>query len=171
MQILLKTFGAFLIFSVGAVLGMRKGQSFVLRSEMLADMVCFLQYIMTNLHFRRDTTCDILLEALANASLKKLPFSLQRVPSAQLPQALDTALKALAQKTKPLLNDSELQQFGDALLQLGRSEAEEETQKLSYAIAVLAGAASEAAQEAKIQCKMYRTLGLSAGAAAAVLLL
>lgn len=167
-----KAAGAFLIFAVGTLLGLRKGQTYVRRAQMLTEMVALLRYLEKGIRFRRDTTQDLLRDALAACPLRTLPFTpnLQK-NTVELPQALEEALNQLSAQTQTFLTGTDCHLFAEAMQQLGHGQAQEEMQKLAYAIAALEDARGKAVQEAAVQGKLYRTLGLSGGAAAAVLLL
>ncbi|MEG2930715.1 MAG: stage III sporulation protein AB [Ruthenibacterium sp.] len=171
MQLIVKFAGALLLFITGALLGCKKGEQSVLRAQLLADMVLFLRAVQNNIRYRRDTTAEILYDTIANCRMRRLVFLLEKVSAPMLPQALQTALGKMENETGDVILPQEMQQFARALLHLGGGSAEEETQKLSFTIATLENAAQEAEQQAKIQRRLYRTMGFSGGVAAALLFL
>lgn len=171
MLILCKALGALLLLMTGALLGYRKGERFMLRATLLEDMTEFLHYLQSNLRYRRDTTANMLREAARNCPCKKLRFSLTETDTAHLPEALQQALAAFWEETRPYLLPQELEIFNRALLNLGEGSADEETQKLGYALATLTQAAEAAREDAQKQQKLYRAVGVSGGAAAALLFL
>lgn len=103
--------------------------------------------------------------------MQRLRFTLHCAAPQELPQALQEALERVRLETSAYILTQELQQFARALLTLGDTGAQEETQKLSFTITTLQNAADEADRQAKTQRKLYRTIGLSGGAAAALLFL
>lgn len=171
MQLLCKILGAALLLATGAVLGWRKGDQYMIRAALLTDMVLFLRTVQNNIRYRRDTTASILTDAAAHCRTQHLCFALHCNAAQQLPQALQTALAQVQSDTSAYVLPQEMQQFARALLTLGDGSAQEETQKLSFTIATLQNAADEAEKQAKVQRKLYRTMGMSGGAAAALLFL
>lgn len=171
MHLWFKLLGACCVFTAGAALGLRKARTYTRRSEMLREMTDFIRYLETNLRYRRDETCHLLVQAQTACRCSALPFALAPVNPAQLPAALRASLARLEQETCNILPADALRVFSDALLHLGTAQAEEETKQLAYAAELLEQAHTAARAEAAVQCKLYRALGLTGGAAAAVLLL
>lgn len=171
MHLLCKLIGAALLLTTGAVLGWRKGDQFVIRATLLYDMVIFLRAVQNNIRYRRDTKANILMAAAEECRMQRLRFTLHCAAPQELPQALQEALERVRLETSAYILTQELQQFARALLTLGDTGAQEETQKLSFTITTLQNAADEADRQAKTQRKLYRTIGLSGGAAAALLFL
>ncbi|MEG0769203.1 MAG: stage III sporulation protein AB [Ruthenibacterium sp.] len=171
MHLIVKMSGALLLFVTGVLLGCKKGEQAVVRAQLLADMVLFLRTVQNNIRYRRDTTAEILYDTIAHCHMRQLIVVLDKVDAPQLPQALQAALGKIAQETNTMILPQEMQQFARALLNLGKGGAEEETQRLSFPIATLENAAEEAEKQAKIQRRLYRTMGISGGAAAALLFL
>ncbi len=166
--IAIKTVGAFVIFFVCAVGGFRKGHGFVLRAEMLNDIISFLQTIQTSLRYRRDTTYETLQTAIQLCKPQTLCFKVDfNAPT--LPENIKMALEFITDQTKGVLTQVEMGIFCDVLQQLGQKSTEEEEQKLCYAISCLQQFASDARAQAKTEQKLYRTLGITGGAALALL--
>ena len=171
MHVIVKLVGALLILCTGTMLGCRKGEQYVIRMQLLQDMVVFLRYIQNNVRYRRDPTSVILQEAAKHCKLQRLHLALAIVDAPQLPSALQSALETLSKDIAGYVEPQELQQFARALLNLGEAGVEEETQKMDFTINTLQNAAQDAEKQAASQRKMYRAIGLSGGAAAALLFL
>ena len=166
--LVIKAVGAFIIFSVCAMGGFRKGHDFILRAEMLGDMICFLQSIETSLRYRRDTTYETLQTAMRLCKPQRINFAYP-LNAPTLPQNIELVLQSTKAQTKDILTQTEVDIFCDVLQKLGEKDAQEEEQKLCYAINSLQQFASEATARAKTEQKLYRTLGITGGAALALL--
>ena len=157
-ELFFKCIGAILVLYTGAAMGWRKGNAAMRRVQVLADICAFLGAVRDDLHFRCGRTEEILAAAQQNTRLSALPLYFSDLASGcGLQTELDNAL------CRVLLRG--------ALEGLGGCPAQEEEQRLAYAQTQLETALDAARAEAAQQRRLYRTLGLSLGGAAALLLL
>ena len=163
-ELFFKCIGAILVLYTGAAMGWRKGNAAMRRVQVLADICAFLGAVRDDLHFRCGRTEEILAAAQQNTRLSALPLYFSDLASGcGLQTELDNALCVTRREERVLLRG--------ALEGLGGCPAQEEEQRLAYAQTQLETALDAARAEAAQQRRLYRTLGLSLGGAAALLLL
>ena len=140
-ELFFKCIGAILVLYTGAAMGWRKGNAAMRRVQVLADICAFLGAVRDDLHFRCGRT------------------------------ELDNALCRTEREIAGVTRREERVLLRGALEGLGGCPAQEEEQRLAYAQTQLETALDAARAEAAQQRRLYRTLGLSLGGAAALLLL
>ena len=164
-ELFFKCIGAILVLYTGAAMGWRKGNAAMRRVQVLADICAFLGAVRDDLHFRCGRTEEILAAAQQNTRLSALPLYFSDLASGcGLQTELDNALCRTEREIAGVL-------LRGALEGLGGCPAQEEEQRLAYAQTQLETALDAARAEAAQQRRLYRTLGLSLGGAAALLLL
>ena len=160
--------GALFLFLAGVSAGFLRAERARNRAKMLEEMVQFLHAAQANLRYRRDKTQDLLEELCAHT---RLPLVLAASPL-PFPQRLDSALSAFESSVHECgVTPQECGRFRAALVQLGTAGAQEEEQQLAYAASMLSEACDTARSQAATEQKLYRALGVAAGAAAALLVL
>lgn len=171
-KLILKATGALLILYTGGALGWRKGNGCARRVRVLGEMCAFLGAVRRELHFRCGRTEEILAEAQKNTSLAALPlYFIGLETGSGLQIELDRALQRTEWEIGEFTLPSERAALRGALESLGACPAREEEQRLAHAQAGLEQALAAAREQAAAQQKLYRTIGLSLGGAAALLLL
>lgn len=171
-KLILKVIGALLILYAGGALGWRRGNVCAQRVRVLEEMCAFLGAVRRELHFRCGRTEEILAEAQKNMRLAVLPlYFLNLDTGSGLQMELDRALQCTEQEIGEITLPSERATLRGALESLGACPAREEEQRLAHAEESLEQALTQAREEAAVQQKLYRTIGLSLGGAAALLLL
>lgn len=167
-----KGVGALLIVYAGGAIGWRKANAAVRRVHILTELCSFLNAVQRNLHYRCGRTEEILASAQKQIRPQVLPLYFTDLPAGRgLQTALDHALYRTEQEIERVTLREERAVFRTALEGLGGCPAQEEEQKLAHACAQLSDALEKARAEADGQRRLYRTLGLSLGGAAALLLL
>ena len=162
-ELFFKCIGAILVLYTGAAMGWRKGNAAMRRVQVLADICAFLGAVRDDLHFRCGRTEEILAAAQQNTRLSALPLYFSDLASGcGLQTELDNALCRTEREIAGVTRREE------RVLLRG---AQEEEQRLAYAQTQLETALDAARAEAAQQRRLYRTLGLSLGGAAALLLL
>lgn len=167
-----KLSGAVFLMAACTLAGYQKGETYALRVKTLQEILIFFRYIEADLHYRRAQTREIIADALRRCEIKFLPLSFADFEEEDYPTALASALKLFCERetAAKLLGKEELKIFCEALQSLGKYSASEEEQKLGYVIALFENAQELAQQKALQERKLCRALGLSCGAAAALLL-
>lgn len=171
-KLIFKAIGALLILYAGGALGWHKGDVCAQRVRVLCEMCTFLDAVRRELHFRCGRTEEILAEAQKNTRLAALPlYFLNLGAGSGLQTELDSALQRTEQEIEDVTLPPERAALRNALESLGACPAREEEQRLAHAQAGLEQALALAREQAAVQQKLYRTIGLSLGGAAALLLL
>lgn len=171
-KLLCKALGALLLLYAGGAGGWRKGGAAMRRVQVLADMCAFLDAVQSELHFRCGRTEEILAAAQETARLTALPLYFANLHSGcGLQTELDGALCRTEQEIAGVTRQEERALLRGALEDLGGCPAKEEEQRLAWARDGLRKLLADARGEAAQQCRLYRTIGLSLGGAAALLLL
>lgn len=171
-KLILKASGALLILYAGGALGWRKGNGCARRVQVLGELCAFLGAVRRELHFRCGRTEEILAEAQRNTRLIALPlYFLELDTGSGLRVELDRALCRTEREIWDVTLPSERAVLHSALESLGACPAREEEQRLAHAQAELEQALTLAREQAAVRQRLYRTIGLSLGAAAALLLL
>ena len=171
-ELFFKCIGAILVLYTGAAMGWRKGNAAMRRVQVLADICAFLGAVRDDLHFRCGRTEEILAAAQQNTRLSALPLYFSDLASGcGLQTELDNALCRTEREIAGVTRREERVLLRGALEGLGGCPAQEEEQRLAYAQTQLETALDAARAEAAQQRRLYRTLGLSLGGAAALLLL
>ena len=146
-ELFFKCIGAILVLYTGAAMGWRKGNAAMRRVQVLADICAFLGAVRDDLYFSDLASgCGLQTE-------------------------LDNALCRTEREIAGVTRREERVLLRGALEGLGGCPAQEEEQRLAYAQTQLETALDAARAEAAQQRRLYRTLGLSLGGAAALLLL
>lgn len=158
-----------LLILSGTAIGYKAGEKLLTRVKMLAEMLCIIQYLQTNLKYRRDTTCDALHNMTQCCVLEALPFRIGMLTPQTLPATLKTALRKLQIDTKDVLKPQEFALFDTSLTEFGNASAEEESKKLAGTQAELKVIFAKAKEDAAKDRKLYRALGIAGGVAAALL--
>ncbi|MEG0911170.1 MAG: stage III sporulation protein AB [Ruthenibacterium sp.] len=169
MQIFFKGIGCVLLLMSGTAVGFQTGERLMIRVKMLMEMLSVLQYLQTNLKYRRDTTCDALRNMTQLCTLENLPFHLGILTPQTLPTVLAEALCKLQKSVKSILKPPEIDLFCTALTEFGSAGAEEESKKLVYAQTALKEICDKAKEDAAKDRKLYRAIGIAGGVAAALL--
>ena len=171
-ELFFKCIGAILVLYTRAAMGWRKGNAAMRRVQVLADICAFLGAVRDDLHFRCGRTEEILAAAQQNTRLSALPLYFSDLASGcGLQTELDNALCRTEREIAGVTRREERVLLRGALEGLGGCPAQEEEQRLAYAQTQLETALDAARAEAAQQRRLYRTLGLSLGGAAALLLL
>lgn len=171
-KLILKALGALMILCAGGALGWRRGEVYVRRVQVLGELCAFLGAVRRELHFRCGRTEEILAGAQRNTRLAALPlYFLELDAGSGLQAELDRALCCTEREIADVTLPPERAVLRGALESLGACGAQEEEQRLAHAQAELEQALTAAREQAAVQQKLYRTVGLSLGAAAALLLL
>ncbi|MBD5092832.1 MAG: hypothetical protein HDT26_00845 [Subdoligranulum sp.] len=171
-KLMFKGIGALLILYAGGALGWHKGDACARRVRVLSEMCAFLDAVRRELHFRCGRTEEILAEAQKNTRLAALPlYFLELDAGSGLQTELDSALQRTEREIEEVTLPSERAALRGALEGLGACPAREEEQRLAHAQDSLEQALDLAREQAAVQQKLYRTIGLSLGGAAALLLL
>ena len=170
--ILLKGIGALCVVAAGGLAGWRKGEQVMRRVQVLEEMIGVLSAVKNNLQFQRDRTYDVLYGALRTDENRflHLPWEILR-DGPQMEDTLSAMLEQMRKAHEQELPAQELDWFCAALRSLGKCPAGQAEQKLAYAAAQLSDTLHTARREAAQQQKLYRTVGLSFGGVAALLLL
>ena len=172
LHILFKVLGAALVVCAGALLGYKKGETVMRRVQVLEEMAVFLSAVRSGLRFRGDRTEELLRAAQCESSLQVLPLYFDALsPGSALHETLESALIRTRRELTPFTTQAEQQLFCTSIAELGGCTGEEAQQKLSYAQVQLELSLGPARIGAQQQKKLYRTMGVSLGAAAALLLL
>ena len=167
-ELFFKCIGAILVLYTGAAMGWRKGNAAMRRVQVLADICAFLGAVRDDLHFRCGRTEEILAAAQQNTRLSALPLYFSDLASGcGLQTELDNALCRTEREIAGVTRREERVLLRGALEGLGGCPAQEEEQRLAYAQTQLETALDAARAEAAQQRRLYRTLGLSLGGAAA----
>lgn len=171
-RLLIKGAGAALVVCAGGMLGWRRGNAAMRRVRMLEEGCAFLGALWDELHFRGGRTEEILASAQSNAHLAVLPLYFTALSSGcALQTERREALRRTERELAGILSSEERELLCGALENLGACPAREEEQRIAHARARLAAAWESAHAQAQQQRKLYRTIGLSLGGAAALLLL
>lgn len=171
-KLMFKAIGALLILYTGGALGWRRGEGCARRVQVLCEMCAFLGAVRRELHFRCGRTEEILAEAQKNTRLAALPLYFVNLNTGSgLQMELDRALQRTEREIADVTLPPERAALRSALESLGACPAREEEQRLAHAQAGLEQALAAAREQAAVQQKLYRTVGLSLGGAAALLLL
>ncbi len=171
-KLMLKAIGALLILYAGGALGWRRGNACARRVQVLREMCAFLGAVRRELHFRCGRTEEILAQAQGNTRLAALPLYFANLSTGSgLQIELDRALQRTEREVGDVTLPPERAALRAALESLGACPAREEEQRLAHAQAGLEQALEQAREQAAVQQKLYRTIGLSLGGAAALLLL
>ena len=171
-KLILKASGALLILCTGGALGWRRGDAYARRVRVLGELCAFLGAVRRELHFRCGRTEEILAGAQRNTQLAALPLYFMELDAGSgLRAELDCALCRTEREIGDVTLPSERAALRGALESLGACGAQEEEQRLAHAQAELEQALASAREQAAVQQKLYRTIGFSLGAAAALLLL
>ncbi len=172
LKLICKAAGALLILLTGGALGWQKGGAAMRRVQVLTDMCVFLEAVRCELHYRRGRTEEILAAAQKSARLTALPLYFGALGSGcGLQTQLDAALLRTEREIESVTQAGERAVLRAALEDLGAYPAPEEEQRLAGAVETLRRALETARGEAAQQRRLYRTVGLSLGGAAALLLL
>lgn len=170
--ILCKAMGACCVVGVGAICGFRKADQIMRRVKILEEMSLVLYYIDNNLQFQCDRTYDVLCNALNHTEKQVLFLPVGMLKDGpQMEYTLHRMVQRMYQVHMQEVPLEELQWFGTALTTLGTCPAGEAQQKIKYAIAQIETTLVLARENAKQQQKLYRTVGVSLGCVAALLLL
>lgn len=164
-----KVFGCILLVISGALVGMRKGEGSRMRANTLAQMSAYLAELAAALQCAPQPTAELLRGALHCAPELALDVS-QLQDGPDLPQQVSRVLEQ-AHLRYTQIPDSSWSLFSAAVQRVGGVDILQALQTLQQAHRVLSGEAQQAAEQARKDVKLYRTLGLSAGAAAALLLI
>ncbi len=171
-KLMFKMIGALLIVCAGGALGWRKGDDCARRVRVLGELCAFLDAVRRELHFRCGRTEEILAQAQRGTALRALPLYFADLDAGSgLQEQLESALCRTEREIADVTLPSERAALRAALEGLGAYAAQEEEQRLAHAQATLERALSAARAEAAVRQKLYRTVGLSLGGAAALLLL
>ncbi len=138
------------------------------QAKTLEQLALFLGALSDALYYQRGTTAELLENAAREYALPFLQKPLQKGPG--FPVLLSRELKA-ARLCLPRTGNPEWQLFSQAVLALCRQDAPQARRTLEHAQKRLSQAAEAALREAATQKKLCRTLGVSLGATAALLLL
>ena len=164
----LKLLGSCLLIAVGGMVGLRMGESRAAQAKTLERLALFLGALSDALYYQRGTTAELLESAAREYTLPFLQKPLPEGPG--FPELLSRELEA-ARHRLPRTGDPEWRLFDQAVLALCRQDAPQARRTLEHAQKRLSQAAEAALREAATQKKLCRTLGISLGAAAALLLL
>ncbi len=168
---MLKIIGSLFIVFFCADFGMKKGKTFLVRSELLSEIAFYLTDIKNNLIYKKDTKQFILKNAGLNTNLKHINLNLTKDNLQDFTNELKFEIAEFKRDNKIYLEEDELNLFGNLLLELGADGLKEEEQKLLYAIELFEKKAEISNKKASEQSKLYKTLGFCAGAAIALMLL
>ncbi len=162
-----KLLGCALLVLAGAAAGGKRAEATAQRARYLAAMGGFLGEVDAALQYSPQPTAHLLAQAQHSAGLALHFEALRDGP--QLPADIGRALEE-ARAEHGAVPAREWEQFAAAVQRVGQVDAPQARQAISYASQHLERAAREAAEQAQKDRKLYYTLGLSAGAAAALLL-
>lgn len=163
-----KLLGCALLVLAGAAAGGKRAEATAQRAKYLAAMGVFLGEVDAALQYSPQPTAHLLAQAQQSAGLALHFETLCDGP--RLPADISRALEK-ARAEHSAVPAREWEQFAAAILRVGQVDAPQARQALAYANQHLERAAREAAEQAQKDRKLYYTLGLSAGAAAALLLI
>lgn len=171
-KLLCKALGALLVLYAGGALGWRRSGTAMRRVQMLEEMCAFLDALQNELHFRCGRTEELLASAQQAARLTALPLYFTDLHAGcGLQTELDGALNRTEREIMDVTRSEERALLRRSLEDLGGYPAKEEEQRLAWARERLKKTLTDAYSEAAQQCRLYRTIGLSLGGAAALLLL
>lgn len=160
-----KLAGGLCLLGCGWLAGNEKVKRLFERRVLLEELCDFLQQMEENLTYRLDPV-DRVLENLRQRSYRVL--RLPKLQSRTLPEWEQEFLSALSQLR--YLEQEELGQLKLLFETMGSASAQEEIQKLRGCTVALQRPLAAARQAEREGKRLYRTLGLAAAAAAALVL-
>ncbi len=166
MQLVFKFFGAVIVIASCSLIGYKKGKQYVIRMQIIEDVVLILRSLKNNILYRKDTTAKAICDAFNNSTIKYVKINLSKEDSTLFPKELNKALKAEENYLIQYLDKQEIEVFYNTLCNMGGSGANEEIEKLNFTIVSFEGILNLATKEAKIQMKLYKSLGICAGVGA-----
>ncbi len=168
-QMTFKFIGAVFVIAACALIGYKKGESFVIRAEILAEIVTMLRSIKNNILYKKDTTAKAINNALMCENLRHISFTIDEDNTPNFPGLLKKSLSGTEKVMALYLSKHEIAEFFNMLYRLGGANAKEETQKLEYTALYFDNLQKKADENAKVQLKLYKSLGFAAGAAIVLL--
>ncbi len=166
-----KVFGVVFVVFFCTVFGMKNGQIYIKRSELLSEIAFYLTDIKNNLIYRKDTKQFILKHVGLNTNLKHVNLKITKNNLQDFECELEKEIDKFTKENNICLKEDELLLFKSTLFELGSTGSKEEEQKLLYAIEFFEEKAKISSGKAKEQSKLYRTLGFCSGVAIALMLL
>ncbi len=151
--------------------GMKKGNEYVIRGELLLEIISFLNNIKNNIKYKKDTKQYILTQAFINNNYKYFTLKPPACKTVQFESELNFAINNFYKENNNYILKNEFEILKNQLINLGSGNSNEEEQKLLYTIEYFNESAHFAKIKAKEQSKLYKTLGFCAGAAIALMLL
>ncbi len=161
-----KLAGALLVVCAGGAAGVCAGRGRVRSARDVQRLARCLAALEDALRFQKGDTAQLLRCAAQAAGL---PLGEAALDGAQpMPQRVHCALEALEKRMDAPRAECAI--FSEAVLGLCVQDESEARRALAWARRQLDARAQEAAQSARVQRRLYRALGLAAGAACALLL-
>lgn len=161
-----KLMGALLVVCAGGAAGVCAGRGRVRSARDVQRLARCLAALEDALRFQKGDTAQLLCSAARAAGL---PLGETALAGAQpLPQRVRRVLEGLEERMDAPRAECAI--FGEAVLGLCVQDESEAQRALAWARRQLDARAQEAAQTARVQRRLYRALGLAAGAACALLL-
>ncbi len=171
MQLLVKLCGAVILIISSSLIGYKKGEKYVVRAKILQEIILILRSVKQNIMYKKDTTAKALCEALKTNSLTYIKIELDENNCPEFPKVLKKSLNDVENQIEQYLNKQEINNFFETLYNLGAAWANEEVDNLNFSISFFESIAQKAKDEASIQLKLYKSLGIAAGAGLALLFL
>ncbi len=168
---ILKVIGSLIIIVTCAIIGYRKGEEFVIRQQILQDITIFLRNLKNNIMYRRDTTQQAIQNAVITSNFSKLIINTNFIDDDDFQSQLQQTFKSTKNDVNEYLLLSEAKQFENTVMRIGDCNKQEEIEKLNFSITFFEEALQNAKIQAKVQLKLYKSLGLAAGVAIAILFL
>ncbi len=168
MQILCKLLGCVCLVLTGAGLGAYRAGRSLRRARLLAAMAAYVEEVAAAMQCAPCPTARLLQGALAGAG--GLPLNLASLRDGPgLPGQVHRAL-IQARRLCPEVPQHLWIQFTNAVERVGQADTPQVVPTLTMTGRQLTAQAQQAAEQAQQDRKLYHTLGLCAGAAAALLL-
>jgi stage III sporulation protein AB len=171
-KLLLKGIGALCLLATGAAAGRMRGEREIRRVCAMQEMVDVLTALYNDLRFQQNRTYDALCRAIRTNTPKTLFLQAELLQDGpQFAHSMETMLAQLRYAHAAELHGEEIDVFCDALAKLGTASAQQAQQAMLYAASRLESMLHAARTQAQQLRQLYRTVGISAGGAAALLLL
>ena len=160
-----KALGTMCLVMLGGGVGALRSRKLKEKEEMLGKMAVFLQTLCTMLEQRPDQT-ETMLERAANVSGISMPLS----GCAPLPERLKARFsqKSGQESSVPAM---EWNLFSQSVLALCTEDTLSVCRRLDYTRQCLEQSREQARECARTQGRLYRSMGIAAGAAASLLLM
>ncbi len=166
-----KLIGAVFVIVASSLIGYKKGESYVIRTQVIGDIITMLRSIKNNILYKKDTTAKAIYSALLCENLRYISFTIDEDSSPEFPMLLKKSLESAELSIGQYLSTQEKSVFVETLCKLGSSNAKEEVEKLQFAEIYFDELHKKAKEEAKVHLKLYKSLGVAAGAGLVILFL